>query len=93
MTNRNFSQCEYGPDGECGRKAVRQIKGKGACSSHRRDWLAGRPLDRPVRGYQKHEEGPDGKAVASSIRATPAPSARRKPFEKEYELLASLGLR
>lgn len=83
--------CEHGPLGDCGRRAVRLSPSR-MCHAHRRMWLAGKPLDAPVRGYQRHGEGPDGKVAASSIRAT-GPSPRRKPFEKEYALLASLGLR
>lgn len=80
--------CEYGPDGNCGRK----IAARGMCHSHRRMWLAGKPLDTPVRGYQRYEEGPNG-AVAP-IRASYARPARRKhPFAKEMNLLRTLGLR
>jgi hypothetical protein len=80
--------CEYGPDGDCGRKAV----ARGMCHSHRRRWLAGKPLDAPVRGYQRYGEGPDGKVVPA-IRASVAPSPRREPpFAAERALLRSLGL-
>jgi hypothetical protein len=80
--------CEYGPDGKCGRK----IAARGMCHSHRPMWLAGKPLDAPVRGYQRYEEGPDGKVVP--IRAPRAPFPKRKPpFAKELALLRSLGLR
>jgi hypothetical protein len=89
--------CEYGPDGECGRKAVRQLAGLGMCQSHRRRWLAGQPLDTPVRGYQRCEEGPDGKVVTVPPgRTSSAPSSRLRrepPFAKEMALLRSLGLR
>lgn len=72
----------------CGRVA----RSRGWCSSHYRRWLAGKPLDTPIRGYQRYEEGPDGKVAP--IRASRAPSPRRKPpFAKEMALLRSLGLR
>jgi hypothetical protein len=82
--------CRYGPDGQCGRKAV----ARGMCSSHRRRWLAGKPLDGSIRGYQRYEEGTDGKVVPVPIRASRAPSHKRKsPWAKEYALLRELGLR
>jgi hypothetical protein len=82
--------CRYGLDGKCGRK----IAARGMCHSHRRRWLAGKPLDTPIRDYQRYEEGSDGKVVAVPIRASRAPSPRREPpFAKEYALLRSLGLR
>jgi hypothetical protein len=81
--------CEYGPDGNCGRPAV----ARGMCHSHRRMWLAGKPLDAPVRAYQRYEEGPDGKVAPVPIRASRAPSPRRKPFAAEMMLLRELGLR
>jgi hypothetical protein len=71
----------------CGRIA----RSRGMCSSHYRRWRAGKPLDTPIRGYQRYEEDPDGKVIL--IRASGAPSPRRKPFAKEYALLRSLGLR
>ena len=74
-------QCKEG----CGRIA----RSRGWCSSHYRLWRAGKPLDTPIRGYQRYEEGPDG----VPIRASRAPSPRRKPFAKEYALLRQLGLR
>ena len=78
-----------GLDGKCGRKPVRKTP-KRMRSAHRRRWLAGKPLDTAVRGYQRNEEGPDG----NPIRASRAPSPKRKsPFGKEYALLRSLGLR
>jgi hypothetical protein len=79
--------CKYGPDGKCGRK----IAARGMCHSHRRRWLAGKPLDTPIRGYQRYEEGPDRKVIP--VQAPAAPSPKRKPFAKEYALLRSLGLR
>ena len=80
-----MSTCTHGPDGKCGRKVV----ARGMCSSHRRRWLTGKPLDSPVRGYQRYEEGPDGK-----VRASVALSPRRKPpFAAEMMLLRELGLR
>lgn len=88
-----MSLCQYGPDGKCGRKAV----ARGMCYSHRRRWLAGKPLDTPVRGYQRYEEGPDGKVVTVPPgRTSSAPSSglrREPPFAKEMALLRSLGLR
>jgi hypothetical protein len=66
-------------------------RSRGWCSSHYRRWLAGKPLDTPIRGYQRYEEGPDGKVIP--IRASRAPSPKRKPFAKEYALLRQLGLR
>jgi hypothetical protein len=81
-----MAACMHGPDGNCGRKVV----ARGMCSSHRRRWLAGKPLDAPIRGYQRYEEGPDGKVAP--IRASVAPR-RRAPFAKEHALLRSLGLR
>lgn len=83
-----MSACEFGPDGQCGRKACRQVDGKGICHSHRRHWLAGKPLDQPVRGYQRYEKGPDG-----VVRACVAAPRRRKPFAAEVKLLRELGLR
>jgi hypothetical protein len=72
----------------CGRVA----RSRGWCSSHYRRWLAGKPLDTPIRGYQRYGEGPDGKVVP--IRATRTPSPKPKsPFAKEMALLRSLGLR
>jgi hypothetical protein len=74
-------QCKEG----CGRIA----RSRGWCSSHYRLWRAGKPLDTPIRGYQRYEEGPDG----VPIRASRAPSPRRKPFAKQHALLRQLGLR
>jgi hypothetical protein len=60
------------------------------CHSHRRMWLAGKPLDTPVRGYQRYDEGSDGKPV----KAVPNRAVeRRAPFVRERALLQSLGLR
>jgi hypothetical protein len=84
--------CECGPDGKCGRKPVRKTP-RPMCGTHRRRWLAGKPLDTPIRGYQRYEEGQDGKVVPVQA---PAPSPRRKrkkPFEAELALLRELGLR
>jgi hypothetical protein len=80
---------KYGPDGKCGRK----VAARGMCYSHRRRWLAGKPLDTPIRDYQRYEEGPDG-GCQPSTRPSVAPRARReRPFAKEIALLRSLGLR
>jgi hypothetical protein len=74
----------------CGRLA----RSRGWCSSHYRRWLAGKPLDTPIRGYRRYEEGPDGKVAPAPIRASRARSPKREPpFAKEYALLRSLGLR
>lgn len=85
-----MSACEYGPEGKCGRKSCRQVAGKAICHSHRRKWLAGKPLDAPVRGYQRYEAGPDGKAQAC---ASPSPRRLKPRFEAEVMLLKELGLR
>jgi hypothetical protein len=88
MAQHAVSACEHGPDGACGRK----VAARGMCHSHRRMWLAGIPLDTPVRGYQRYGEGPDGKVIP--IRAVPPSPRRRKPlFEAEVRLLRGLGLR
>lgn len=87
-----MSACEYGPEGQCGRKSCRQVDGRGICHSHRRAWLAGKPLDQPVRGYQRYEEGPDGKVVPVEAPA-PSPRRRKPQFEAEVRLLRELGLR
>lgn len=75
--------CEHGPDGQCGRK----VAARGMCHSHRRMWLAGKPLDTAVRGYQRYDEGPDGGPIPVQA------SVRRKPFLAEMSLLRELGLR
>jgi hypothetical protein len=78
----------------CKEGCARVARSRGWCSSHYRRWLAGKPLDAPIRIYQRYEEGPDGKVVAVPIRAPRAPSPKRKPpFVKEYALLRELGLR
>ena len=56
-------------------------------------WLAGKPLDAPVRGYQRYEEGPDGKVIPVQAPAPSPRRKRRKPFEAELALLRELGLR
>jgi hypothetical protein len=73
----------------CGRVA----RSRGWCSSHYRLWRAGKPLDTPIRGYQRYEEGPDGRGVPVALRASYVPPRRRKPFAKELALLRELGLR
>jgi hypothetical protein len=81
-----MAECKEG----CGSVA----RSRGWCSSDYRRWLAGKPLDTPIRGYQRYEEGPDGKPQPVPIRPSRAPSPRRKPpFAKEWALLRSLGLR
>jgi hypothetical protein len=73
----------------CGRR----VAGRGWCSSHYRRWLAGKPLDTPVRGYERYEEGPDG-SCQPLTRPSGAPSPRREPpFAREHAVLRSLGLR
>jgi hypothetical protein len=77
---------------DCGRIA----RSRGWCSSHYRLWRAGKPLDTPIRGYQRYEEGPDGKVLpVPPDRSSSPPSSkpRRDPFAKERALLKSLGLR
>jgi hypothetical protein len=81
---------KLGPDGNmCGRK----VTGRGMCSSHYRRWRAGKPLDTPIRGYQRYEEGPDGKVIPVQAPAPSAKRKRKKPFEAELALLRELGLR
>jgi hypothetical protein len=81
-----MAQCKEG----CGRVA----RSRGWCSSHYRRWRAGKPLDTPIRGYQRYEEGPDGSCRPASKRPPRAPSQRREPpFARELALLRSLGLR
>jgi hypothetical protein len=41
-----MAECKEG----CGRVA----RSRGMCSSHYRRWLAGLPLDTPIRGYQRY---------------------------------------
>ena len=82
--------CKYGPDNDCGRETVV----RDMCMTHYRRWLAGKPLDTPIRGYQRYEEGPDGGCRPASTRPSRAPSPRREPpFAREHALLRSLGLR
>jgi hypothetical protein len=83
-------QEKNGPDGEiCGRKMV----GRGMCSSHYRRWRAGKPLDLPIRGYVRYDEGPDGSCEPVEVPRRPVRAKREKPFAKELALLAELGLR
>jgi hypothetical protein len=79
-----MAECKEG----CGRVA----HSRGWCSSHYRRWRAGKPLDSPVRRYQRYGEGPDGKAVPIQALRGPSPK-RQPPFAREYALLRSLGLR
>lgn len=83
-----MAACEYGPDGGCGRK----VAARGMCHSHRRQWLAGKPLDTPIRAYQRYEEGPDG-GCQPVAEPKPVRASRGKPFAKELALLEELGLR
>jgi hypothetical protein len=81
-----MAECKEG----CGRVA----RSRGMCSSHYRRWLAGLPLDTPIRGYQRYEAGPDGSCRPASTRPSRAPCSRREPpFAREHALLRSLGLR
>jgi hypothetical protein len=73
----------------CGRTA----RSRGWCSSHYRLWRAGKPLDIPIRGYQRYEEGPDGKVIPVQAPAPSPKRKRKKPFEAELALLRELGLR
>ena len=73
----------------CGRIA----RSRGWCSSHNRLWRAGKPLDTPIRGYQRYEEGPDGKVIPVQAPAPSPKRKRKKPFEAELALLRELGLR
>jgi len=52
-------------------------------------WQA--PLDTPIRGYQRYEEGPDGKVIP--VQAPASSPKCKKPFEAELALLRELGLR
>ena len=54
---------------------------------------AGKPLDTPIRGYQRYEEGPDGKVIPVQAPAPSPKRKRKKPFEAELALLRELGLR
>jgi hypothetical protein len=56
-------------------------------------WRAGKPLDMPIRGYQRYEEGPDGKVIPVQAPAPSPKRKRKKPFEAELALLRELGLR
>ena len=78
--------CKYGPDGKCGRKTV----ARDMCMTPYRRWRAGRPLDAPVRGYQRYEEGPDGGCVPATTRPQ---KPKREVFAREQALLRELGLR
>lgn len=71
----------------CGRR----VTARGWCSTHYRWWRQGKPMDRPVRTYQRYEEGPDGSCVIAAIR--PRRRLGREPFAKELSLLQELGLR
>ena len=86
-------RCKHGPDSQCGRKVVVASVAGGVCMSHYRRWRVGKPLDTPIRGYQRYGEGLDGRCQPST-RPSVAPTPRREPpFAKEIALLRSLGLR
>ena len=55
-----MAECKEG----CGRVA----RSRGMCSSHYRRWRAGKPLDTPIRGYPRYEEGPEGSCRPASTR-------------------------
>ena len=77
----------------CKERGGRVARSRGWCSSHYRLWRAGKPLDTPIRGYQRYGEGPDGTVVLAQPPA-PSPTRKRKqPFAAELALLRELGLR
>lgn len=59
---------------DCGRRA----RSRGFCTTHYRRYMAGEPMDDPVRPY---------------TRRRPRTRRREPPFAKELELLRELGLR
>lgn len=78
---------------ECNEGCGRVARSHGWCSSHYRLWRVGKPLDTPIRGYQRYEEDPDGKVVPVQAPAPSPKRKRKKPFEAELALLRELGLR
>ena len=64
---------------ECKKGCGRVARSRGMCSSHYRRWNAGKPLDTPIRGYQRYEEGPDG-----NCRPAPTRPVRREPSRYRY---------
>ena len=80
-----MSGCKHGPEGDCGRKTVV----RDMCMTHYRRWRAGKPLDTPVRGYRRYEEGPDGHCVPTTWPEKP----KREASANEHALLRELGLR
>jgi hypothetical protein len=81
-----MSGCKHGPEGDCGRKTVV----RDMCMTHYRRWRAGKPLDTPVRGYRRYEEGPDGDCFPVTTRPV---KPQREVFARERPLLRELGLR
>lgn len=53
-------------------------------------WRAGKPLDTPIRGYQRFEMAPDGSCQPAVDRPKPK---KGSVFAKEEALLRNLGLR
>ena len=78
-TSWPIALCKYCPDGKCSRPAVRMTPTP-MCQSHRRRWLAGKPLDTPIRGYQRYEESPDGVPVPALVRRFAAASRSRRSW-------------
>jgi hypothetical protein len=76
----------------CKEGCERVARSGGWRSSHYRRWRAGKALDTPIRGYQRYEEGPDGKVVPIRVSRAQSPK-RTPPFATEMVLLRSLGLR
>jgi hypothetical protein len=78
--------CMHGPDNDCDRKTVV----RDMCMTHYRRWRAGKPLDSPVRTYQRYKEGPDGNCVPVTTRPV---KPKREVFAREQAHLRELGLR
>jgi hypothetical protein len=75
---------------ECKEGDGRTARSRGWCTSHYRLWRAGKPLDTPIRGYQRFEMAPDGGCQPASDRPKPS---KGPVFAKELALLRELGLR